>query len=148
MSTQVFRSMIGVVMERLVKSDEELRFFARDGREFRFYHSQQCCERVRIEDIEGNLTDLVGSPLLMAEGVSSQDEPAPEDVWAESRTWTFYKFSTVKGSVTVRWLGTSNGYYSERVSFEISPAKHSVPAVSETVTAATLDTLKAKFGKQ
>jgi hypothetical protein len=37
----------------------------------------------------------------------------------ESYTWTFYRFGTRRGSVTVRWLGHSNGYYSEGVSVEI-----------------------------
>lgn len=87
--------------------------------EFVFTHLQECCEYVRIEDITGDIQDLVGHPLLLAEEVSSEDEPAPAN--PDSYTWTFYKFATIKGYVDVRWLGESNGYYSESVDLVFIP---------------------------
>jgi hypothetical protein len=81
---------------------------------FVFFHSQDCCESVDINDITGDLEDLVGEPLLLAEEVSGATEPDVEHY--ESYTYTFYKFASRKGYVDVRWLGESNGYYSEGVS--------------------------------
>lgn len=78
-----------------------------------FVHFQDCCENVYIEDVVGDLEDLIGSPILSAECVTNSDNPKQE--YDESHTWTFYKMSTIKGSVTIRWYGTSNGYYSESV---------------------------------
>lgn len=98
---------------------EEMVFLAEDGERWRFYHEDDCCETVLIEDIVGDLADLVGSPLVLAEEVSSDDYPAPPD--ADSYTWTFYRFATVRGTVTVRWLGESNGYYSESVDISYTP---------------------------
>lgn len=104
------------------RGDEDMLFIMSDGAHYCFYHSQDCCETVEIEDVCGDIYDLLDSPLLQAEEVSySQNETPPGcDGGSESFTWTFYKFATIKGSVTVRWLGTSNGYYSEAVSIRES----------------------------
>lgn len=71
-------------------------------------------------DIVGDLSDLIGQPLLMAEEVCESDIN-PEGVkipdFQDSFTWTFYKLATVKGYVTISWYGESNGYYNESVSF-------------------------------
>lgn len=99
---------------------EELIFVLTNGSRYKLYHSQDCCEYVFIKDIAGDLTDLVGAPLVMAEEVSNLkgfDDYDPGD----SHTWTFYKLATAKGYVTIAWLGVSNGYYSERVDFGRCP---------------------------
>ena len=72
-----------------------------------------------LEDTCGNLDDLIGSPILMGEEDESRDIPdgAPIEEYDDSFTWTFYKLATAKGYVTLRWYGSSNGYYSKRVDF-------------------------------
>jgi hypothetical protein len=92
---------------------DEMLFETADGERFLFAHQQDCCESVDINDIVGDLQDLVGAPMLVAEEVSGATEPDAEHY--ESYTYTFYKFATRKGYVDVRWLGESNGYYSESV---------------------------------
>lgn len=113
--------MVGRVMTNVTGDvgDDVMVFEAQDGSRFTFVHHQDCCESVSIEDICGDLSDLVGVPLSEAEEVSSDGRDEPE-IQAESYTWTFYRFASPKGTVTVRWLGTSNGYYGEGVYFEES----------------------------
>lgn len=105
----------GKTLSSINESGDEIVFETTDGERYRMYHEQDCCESVSIESIVGDLEDLVGSELLMAEEVEGT---SPVDFEAyESHTWTFYKFATLKGYVDIRWLGSSNGYYSESVSF-------------------------------
>lgn len=104
--------MVGKVFTS-VTSDYDTMTFKNDTESFTFFHDQSCCESVEINDIVGDLSDLVGTPLLMAEEVSDSG-PDSNDL-SNSRTWTFYKFATIHGYVDVRWLGESNGYYSESV---------------------------------
>jgi hypothetical protein len=124
--------MVGATMTSIegAVGDEQMTFVGADGRRFVFWYEHDCCASCVVEDICGDLTDLVGSPIVQAEEVTSY-EPEPgtqpwetnKDMWTpESFTWTFYRFATANGSVTVRWLGESNGYYSESVSFREEPA--------------------------
>lgn len=87
-------------------------------------HDQDCCESVTIDDINGDLRDLIGTPITQAEEKTQDasgtktEEAGTDWEWSyeESATWTFYTFATIKGFVDIKWFGTSNGYYSENVS--------------------------------
>jgi hypothetical protein len=119
-SVRTFDELLGRTLYKVTADGDELRLYLSDTNYVRFYHSQGCCESVYIEDICGDLEDLVGAPLLIAEEVSDEvyeAEHTPE--YEESYTWTFYKFATRKGYVDVRWFGSSNGYYSESVDVEV-----------------------------
>lgn len=102
-----------------VNSDKTEIIFSTDAGDYRMWHRQDCCEEVHIEDIIGDLNDLISNPLLIAEEVTNTEDsqlpiPSPYD-YEESYTWTFYKFATIKGYVDIRWFGSSNGYYFESV---------------------------------
>jgi len=87
-------------------NDEEILFFLEDGSHFWMGHNQNCCENVSIEDIVGDLNDLVGTPIIVARESSNNDNPLNgDDNWG-SWTWTFYDFRTIKGDVTIRWYGS------------------------------------------
>lgn len=93
-------------------------FTCSDGSKYLMTHEQDCCELVFIESVTGNFDNLLNTPIIMAEDVSNLMDHEPAlDMHDESYTWTFYKLATINGYVTIRWYGTSNGYYSERVDF-------------------------------
>jgi len=108
--------MVGKTFGRVYTRDNDHELVFENATErYVFFHWQDCCESVSIEDIIGDLSDLEGIPLLMAEEASGETPTDFDTNNLESYTWTFYKFATFKGYVDVRWLGTSNGYYSESV---------------------------------
>lgn len=101
----------GKVLTAVHVEDEEIRFACNDGTAYIMMHDNVCCEDVRVEEVIGDIAGLIGSPLLMAYEASSEAEVDH----FQHQTWTFYTLATVKATVVIRWLGESNGYYSERV---------------------------------
>ena len=103
-------------VDGLSVGSEEVTITCEDGSVYRMVHHQDCCESVKVEDIAGDVSDLVGL-VVDARQESNSDNP-PEKDYIDCFTWTFYIVQTDKGAVTIRWLGESNGYYSEKAYFE------------------------------
>jgi hypothetical protein len=115
--------MIGRTFVSVTVGDADMLFIEDNGDRWEFYHDQDCCERVYLQDMEGDVSDLQGSPLLVAEESTNRDLPPVSHPSDDSYTWTFYKFATNKGYVDVRWYGESNGYYSEGVDLHFIPKR-------------------------
>jgi hypothetical protein len=103
-----------VNIEGMQKGSEEIIFTLSTGIKYKMYHDQDCCERVELEDVVGDFIDLLNSPLIISESSNNCGENE-----YQRYTYTYYKFATIKGYVDLRWYGISNGYYSERVDWEL-----------------------------
>ena len=76
--------------------------------------------RIWLEDICGDVNDVIGPTIVFAEEISNSEWPGdvPKEFCYETCTWTFYRIATQNGMIIIRWCGTSNGYNSEAVKFE------------------------------
>jgi hypothetical protein len=112
-------SLVGEVLTYIDtdEKNDEIMLTTASGRKIRIYHSQDCCESVRIEDTQGNWHDLVGKVIVEAsEDVQPSGDPPPE--YPDSWTRTALTFRVDGATVISRWIGESNGYYSESVDIE------------------------------
>lgn len=135
-----FADFVGKVINKVELDDDEqvLTFTCDNGEEIAMLHFQDCCEDVFLEDVEGDFDDIIGTEVVTAYETSHQgcdgkmDGDHDEDSFVaalkgldfsgESCTWTFYHIATNRGSVVLRWYGSSNGYYSESVCTVITKA--------------------------
>ena len=107
---ETIKQLKGKTLTKVEASDENIWFYTTDNKAVRLWHQQDCCESVYVEDIVGDVSDLVGSPILRAEVRTEDGQTDYGDL-----LYTYYELATINGSVTIRWYGSSNGYYSVRV---------------------------------
>jgi hypothetical protein len=102
-------------IERTTGPWDTVSFVFDNGDRAEFYHSQDCCETVELTRVFGNVENLVGEPLTIAEDDHPSDPDWHKESYDEHHTWTRYRFGTLKGIVEFWWLGESSGYYGEDV---------------------------------
>lgn len=108
---KVIKSVVGLKVD-----SDEVRIGTECGAAYIMHHQQDCCESVLIADVDGDESDMIGGLVVSVDEVNDADVETPEH--PDSYTWTFYKIQTTVGHVWIRWLGESNGYYSEGVDFQ------------------------------
>ena len=78
-----------------------------------------------LGDICGDFEDILNSPILKFEKRSNFTSPPlldgkycdDDDEYVQ--LWTFYEIATIKGSVTLRFIGQDEGYYSKMIDIDL-----------------------------
>ena len=104
-----FNELEGKVIIDVIKKDDSITFKT-NKQTYVLKHMQECCEDVIIDDICGDLKDLINETIIKAEKVTNENINEEEE---RCFTWTFFHISTLKTNITIKFYGTSNGYYSE-----------------------------------
>lgn len=122
----VLKGKVIVEISGMEKDSEEILIKCSDGTVYKMYHEQDYSENVWLEDVSGEVSNLLNTPILGADLTTDTQEVAD---WS-SRTYSYYHLKTLKGYVDLRWLGESNGYYSEEVDFvEIQQSNNQVEKI-------------------
>ena len=101
-------------------SGDSIMITLEDGTKYYFDHQQDCCENVSIYYWKGNYHDLFGKKLLYIDSDNDDFIDETKDIYLDySNTCTTIKFVTDENTVISRWIGSSNGYYSESVDLMI-----------------------------
>ena len=110
-----------------IQGDDQVDFVLTDGTKCSIYHNQDCCEVVQLVKVIGDPTAVLGQPIKVATDDHPDDPewmPEYKDLGGESYTWTRYQIITESGVELELWfIGESNGYYSETMSFGGWPPK-------------------------
>lgn len=120
-----FFALSGETISEISKIDmygEHISIQTESGKKFYMAHLQDCCESVRIVEVKGDPQALVGSPIVLAEEDSDEPPGWPQEKYDEygTHTWTSFRLVAENGAeCKIWWLGESNGYYSESVSFQL-----------------------------
>ena len=107
-----------------LSEDTEEVTFVTDQNKYNLVHIQDCCENVRLIKYFGVPTAILNSKIIVAE----EDGGACDPPWYKERyyeshtyvshTWSHYRIVTENGNSLDLWfLGESNGYYGEGMSF-------------------------------
>lgn len=120
----ILKEIVGKTISRiegLEVESQSVDIYFTDNTKLEFSHWQDCCEHVALNDFEltTSLDKIVGGVINDAREDAGE---TGHDGW-ESFTWTFYNINTSKGCINMRWLGESNGYYSEGVDLELVEVK-------------------------
>ncbi len=65
----------GKVLKSIINNGNELLFETLDNIKYKMYRIPDCCESVCLEDVAGDLNDLIGVPIVIARVETNSNSP-------------------------------------------------------------------------
>jgi len=111
-----FSDLIGktiIHIEGLEPSNDHIKFYIDNNKYYQMCNFwREFEEDVYIKEVEGDIKDLIGTPIVEAEVVKEDSKER------ECLHYTFYKFRTNKDYFTITWTCNDSAFYSQDVDFE------------------------------
>lgn len=98
------------------KVDADGTFYTAE-KKYDMYHSQDCCERVVLDETVGNINDITDE--VITDAFTTDDGAEDDDRSYEYVEYTNFHVVSAKGTVVFRWIGSGNGYYGTGVSISV-----------------------------
>ena len=108
-----FSALVGEVLDAvdIDREENQILLTTRSGRKFLVYHEQDCCETVAISGQDGSFDKLIGKVIVEVRDIAV--DTGDDEI--DSQTTTTLVFRVDDQTIISRWIGDSNGYYSESV---------------------------------
>ena len=115
-----FKELEGRTLKDVINHNHCMEFVFTEGPRVVQFHVQQCCEQVWLEDIDGDISRLIGQTIIQAE---------ERDATTNKYKAYFYTIRTNLDSVTLRWFGDggdSGWYAAEAWTYELGENESAV----------------------
>lgn len=114
--------LIGKTFYEIKKRGDNISFTDMEGTVYKFNSYHSGFSETFLEDIEGELSDLANSKIIIAEMVKKTENYNSDlkraSPYYDYSQWVFYKFATLKGYVTIKWRCEASANYSSEVIIE------------------------------
>ena len=112
MQYKTIEELEGQTITLIEQGESDVIIETKEGKRYRMYHEQNCCEAVYVDEVKGSFSDVYGSPVIAA-----CEEIGHDTHDYGTCTLTTFHLITDNGELSIKWNGSSNGYYSESVYF-------------------------------
>jgi hypothetical protein len=102
------------ILVNITYTSYQVVFQTKSGKKFKLFHRQDCCESVYLADVYGRVEDILNKKILDVDSSSVNLNPEYGD-----NHYQIYRITTQEGELSFRFSGSSNGYYSTAVDFEV-----------------------------